>query len=382
MTRAALPSKADLLDFIGRQPGKVGTREIARAFGMKNAGRVELKRMLRELADEGRLERRRKKLHQPGSLPQVVLADITARDRDGELIAVPTEWDEEAHGAAPKIRVDVAARAQPGGAAGVGDRALLRLAETGEQPIRHSGRVIKIIERARPRVLGIFRALPQGGGRLAPIDKKQLGRELTIPASASAGAQDGELVAVEAAGAHRGYGLPSARVTARLGARMTERAASMIAIHAHEIPHVFAPAALAEAATAAPPGLAGRADWRKLALITIDPADAKDHDDAVHAARDADPRNPGGFVISVAIADVAHFVRPGSALDREALLRGNSVYFPDQVVPMLPERISNDLCSLKPGEDRAALAVRVVVGADGRKRSQASIACSCARPPG
>jgi len=158
-------------------------------------------------------------------------------------------------------------------------------------------------------------------------------------------------------------------VTEKLGSLATERAVSLIAIHAHSIPHVFPAAATAEAEAAKPVRLAGREDWRALALVTIDPADAKDHDDAVYAARDDDPANPGGFVISVAIADVSHYVRPGSALDREALVRGNSVYFPDRVVPMLPERISNDLCSLRPGEDRAALAVRLVVGADGRKRS-------------
>src|SRR5262249_55995830 len=118
----------------------------------------------------------------------------------------------------------------------------------------------------------------------------------------------------------------------------------------------FPAAARAEAEPAKPAGLAGREDWRALPLVTIDPADAKDHDDAVYAARDDDPANPGGFVISVAIADVSHYVRPGSALDREAIVRGNSVYFPDRVVPMLPERISNDLCSLRPREDRAALA--------------------------
>src|ERR1700716_3849600 len=173
-TKPSLPSKDDLLAFVGKQPGKVGTREIARTFGMKNADRAELKRMLRELADEGRIERRRKKLHQPGTLPHVVLADIGTRDRDGELIAVPTEWDEEAHGAPPKIRVRVPRRARPGEVAGVGDRALLRVEETGEDDelIRHTGRVIKIIDRAKQRVLGIYRALPNGGRRLAPIDKK------------------------------------------------------------------------------------------------------------------------------------------------------------------------------------------------------------------
>ena len=99
------PSKEELLAFISRQPGKLGIREIARAFGMKNADRVALKRMVRELADAGHVARRRKKLHHPGTLPPVVLADVGARDQDGELIALPTEWDEEEHGPPPKIRV-------------------------------------------------------------------------------------------------------------------------------------------------------------------------------------------------------------------------------------------------------------------------------------
>src|SRR5262249_31869120 len=370
-TKPSIPSKDDLLAFIGREPGKIGTREIARAFRLKNADRVVLKRMLRELADEGRIEQRRKKLHRPGTLPKVVLADIAARDADGELIALPTEWDEPAHAPPPQIRLHVPRKARPGEIAGIGDRALLRIEETGDadEAIRHSGRVIKLIERARERVLGIFRALPGGGGRLVPIDKKQAGRELAIASGAGGDAQDGDLVAVEVAQRKGAFGLASARVKETLGSLKSERAISLSAIHAHGIPHVLPAAAVAEAEAAAPARLAGREDWRALPLITIDPADAKDHDDAVHAAADSDPGNPGGHVINVAIADVAHYVRPGAALDREALVRGNSVYFPDRVVPMLPERISNDLCSLRPGEDRAALAVRTVVGADGRKRS-------------
>jgi ribonuclease R len=369
--KPSFPSKDDLLAFIRQAPGKIGTREVARAFGLKNADRATLKRMLRQLADAGLIERRRKKLHHAGSLPHVVLTDITARDADGELIALPTEWDEAEHGPAPRIRVRIPRRARPSEVAGVGDRALLRVEESGEagDAIRYSGRVIKLIDRGRQRVLGIFRAAPGGGGRLAPINKKELGRELAIPPGAGGDARDGDLVAVEVAARRSGYGLPSARVTERLGSLASERAVSLIAIHAHSIPHVFPPAAIAEAEAARPARLAGREDWRTLPLVTIDPADAKDHDDAVHAVRDDDPKNPGGFVITVAIADVAHYVRPGSALDREALIRGNSVYFPDRVVPMLPERISNDLCSLKPGEDRTALGVRLVVGADGGKRS-------------
>jgi ribonuclease R len=369
-TKPNFPSKDDIVAFIGRQPGKVGTREIARAFGLKNADRTALKRMLRELSDDGAVERRRKKLHRPGTLPHVVMADITGRDRDGDLIAVPTEWDDEAHGGAPKIHIRTLRKARPGEMAGVGDRVLLRVEKSPEgDALLYSGRVIKIIDRAKQRTLGIFRALPDGGGRLAPIDKKQVGRELGIPAGATGEAQDGDLVAVETAPPRRGLGLPTARVVERLGSIKSERAVSLIAINAHGIPHVFPPAVLKEAEAAQPPSASEREDWRKVPFITIDPADAKDHDDAVHAEADTDPKNKGGHIVLVAIADVAGYVRPGTALDREARIRGNSVYFPDRVVPMLPERISNDLCSLRPHEDRAALAARMIVGADGRKRS-------------
>ena len=366
MKHPALPSREALLAFIREHAGKVGTREIARAFGAKNADRAALKRMLRELADEGRIERRRKRLHHAGTLPSVVVADITGRDADGELLARPTEWDEETHGAAPVIRIASARRARPGEVAGVGDRALLRVERTSDE--ESVARVIKLIDRAKQRVLGIFRGLPGGGGRLVPIDKKQLGRELAIASGHTGGAADGDLVAVEV-GHHGRLGLTAGTVVERLGSIKGERAVSLIAIHAHGIPHVFSRAVIGEAEIVRPATLEGREDWRKVPFVTIDPPDAKDHDDAVHAAPDPDPRNRGGHLISVAIADVAHYARPGSALDRAAAERGNSVYFPDRVVPMLPERISNELCSLRPREDRPALAVRMVIGADGRKRS-------------
>src|SRR5579863_713404 len=361
-----LPTRDELVAFIRERSGQVSPREIAKAFGAKNADRAALNRMLRELADEGSIDRRRKRLHHAGTLPPVVLADVTGRDADGELLARPTEWDEEAHGAAPVIRIVTPRRARPGEVAGVGDRALIRIERTSDEET--SGRVIKLIDRAKQRTLGIFRGLPGGAGRLVPIDKKQLGRELSIASNATAGAVDGDLVAVEVA-RHGRLGLPAATVVERLGSLKSERAVSLIAIHAHDIPHTFSRAVLDEADAARAASLSGREDWRRVPFVTIDPPDAKDHDDAVHAVPDPDANNAGGHIVSVAIADVAHYVRPGSALDREAVKRGNSVYFPDRVVPMLPERISNDLCSLRPQEDRAALAVRMVIGADGRKRS-------------
>ena len=258
------PSKADILAFIGRQPGKVGTREIARAFGLKNDKRAELKRVLRELADEGAVEKRRKKLHHAGTLPSTVLADVTARDADGDLIATPDEWDEAAHGPAPKIRIHTPRKARPGEAAGLGDRVLLHIEETeDDNGIRHRGRVIKIIDHPKHRVLGIFRKAPHGGGRLEPVDKKMLGKELNIPAGGTNDAQDGDLVAVETSRARR-LGPPTGRVVERLGSLASERAVSLIAIHTHSIPQVFRHDTLAEAEAARPAtprpsrGLAGR----------------------------------------------------------------------------------------------------------------------------
>ena len=363
------PEREAIVAFVRAHPGEIGTREIAREFGLKNADRAELKRILRELASEGAIEKRGKKIREPAPLPPTVMADITGRDGDGELIATPAEWDEVESGEPPKIRIHVPRRPQPGTAAGVGDRALLRIEKPDEgESALYRGRVIKVVDHAKSRVLGIFRKAPDGGGRLIPVDKKQAGRELNIAKADAGGAEDGDLVSVDLVRS-RGFGLASGKVKERLGSLASEKAVSLIAIHAHEIPQAFSPAALREAEEAKPATLKGREDWRELPLVTIDPPDAKDHDDAVHAEPDPDPNNKGGTIVTVAIADVAFYVRPGSALDRDALTRGNSVYFPDRVVPMLPERISNDLCSLVPGEPRGALAVRMIIANDGRKRS-------------
>lgn len=365
-----LPTRDELMAFIAAHGGDVGKREISRAFGLDGGDRIALKSLLHALAEEGLIGRKRRKLHLPGALPAAVMSEIVERDEDGELIATPIDWDEEEHGEAPRILVLLARRGRLAGPAPtIGDRVLLKTEEIPEADgrIRHNGRVLKLIEKARALTLGIFRRDAQGGGRLIPIDKRNMGRELAIPPDFAGDAQDGDLVSVEIV-RHHAYGLPTAKVKERLGSVSTEKAISLIAIHAHGIPSVFRREAIAEAEEAKAATLAGREDWRDLPLVTIDPPDAKDHDDAVHATPDLDPDNEGGFILTVAIADVAAYVRPGTALDREALTRGNSVYFPDRVVPMLPERISNDLCSLRPLEDRPAIAVRMVVGANGRKK--------------
>jgi len=363
-----LPSREDIVSFITHAQGKVSKREIAQRFAIKGSDRIWLKQILKDLEDEGVLDRRGKTVHKAGQLPPVVLADVTRRDQDGDLIAVPTEWDEEEHGPIPTIILVSPRKPRPGmPVPGVGDRALLRVDPLKPGDIhRYSGRAIKIIAKKQAQVLGIFRAMPEGGGRLVPVDKKARDQELQIRPGDEGEAQDGDLISVSVV-KHGRFGLPTAKVKERLGTIKSEKAVSLIAIYAHNIPNEFPKAVLDEAEKARPVTLDGREDWRDLPLVTIDPPDAKDHDDAVHAAPDDDPNNAGGYVLTVAIADVAAYVRPGSAMDREAQERGNSVYFPDRVVPMLPERISNDLCSLRPREDRPALAVRMVVGPDGRK---------------
>jgi len=370
-----LPARDDLLAFLARErearaDGKVGVREIARAFGLKGEHRLALKRMLAELAAEGVLEKRGKRLSRKGALPPVTLVDIVERDRDGELVAVPVEWNEEELGPPPRIHIRAPRRARPGEPLpGVGDRALARAEpdhDAGPKDPPYTGRVVKLLSRARHRVLGVLHIEANGGGRIVPIDKKQAGRELAVAAADIGEARHGDLVSVDLVGKTR-FGAPRARIRESLGSIANEKAVSLIALRAHDIPDVFRPEAIDESERAKPATLQGREDWRDLPLVTIDPPDAKDHDDAVHAASDPAQDNPGGYILTVAIADVAHYVKPRTPLDRDALERGNSVYFPDRVVPMLPERISNDLCSLRALEDRPALAVRMRVTAKGKK---------------
>ena len=327
--------------------------------------------MLKELEAEGAIERRRKQLHKPGQLPAVVLADIASRDSDGELIASPVEWD-TAQGPTPKILLQLGAR-RPGAAVpGIGDRALVRTeirARRGPNEPAYSGRVVKLLERAKTQVLGIYRADPRGGGRVVPIDKRNVNRgEFVVDRGRRRRATAISSPSMFCAPAV--LALPAVRVRERLGSLASEKAMSLIAIHAHGIPNVFRPEALRRGCARQARDLRrGARIGANIPLVTIDPADAKDHDDAVFAQPDPSSDNHGGHIILVAIADVAAYVRPGSALDRDALERGNSVYFPDRVVPMLPERISNDLCSLRPGEDRPALAIRIIIAKDGRMLS-------------
>lgn len=355
------PSRDEILRYIAENPDRSGKRDIAKAFALRGEDRIWLKDILRDLQDEGLLTKERKRLARVGALAHVAVLDIFGRDADGVLLAHPTEA--VGNGEPPVIAIRVSRGGGP--TPGIGDRVLAKTFPTDDATgPAYTGRVMKIFEKRTDAVLGVFRVLQDGTFRIEPVERRQ--PELVVDKEFQNGAKNGDLVEVEPARASR-YGLPRAKVLTVLGSLTNEKAVSMIAIHAHDIPHIFPADVIDEAEAVKPATLAGREDWRELPLVTIDPADAKDHDDAVFAISDPDEKNPGGVVVTVAIADVAAYVRYGTALDREALKRGNSVYFPDRVVPMLPERISNDLCSLREGQDRPALAVRMTFSAEGRK---------------
>ena len=360
---STLPSKAEILDWISAHPTQNSKREIAKAFGIKGATRIDLKRLLKELESEGHLEKRHKTYRDPDRLPPVTVLQVKAPDENGDIYAQPLEW----HGEGVEPVVLMVPRATDP-ALGEGDRILAKLQVVHEEDHNYEARLIRKIGLSPRKVVGIFRKNAEGG-RIVPIDKGS-DKEWTVAPDATHGAQEGELVEAEQASPRATrMGLPKARIVARLGDPSEPRAVSLIAIHQHGIPDDFPAEVLAEADRMKPAGLKGREDLRDLPLVTIDPADARDHDDAVYAEADDDPKNPGGHVVWVAIADVAHYVRPGSVLDREARRRGNSSYFPDRVVPMLPDRLSGDLCSLHEGVPRACLAVRMVIDAEGAKRS-------------
>ncbi|HYS48999.1 MAG TPA: RNB domain-containing ribonuclease, partial [Xanthobacteraceae bacterium] len=352
-----LPTPEALIEFLRDNPGSVGTREIARAFGLGPAEQPALRDMLRRVGRSGELVRAANRKFVAGpALPEIMPVERVGSDADGVPLARPVAWS--ASGEAPDFRLI--------GAAGdellPGQRALARLIRRASGEIE--AEIIRRLDEGAGRIVGIFRRT-RDGGEVIPVDRRDKG-EYRVLGHDAAGLADDELVVAEELPSRR-FGR-RARILDRLGPANAPGAISRMTIAAFDIPTEFPPAALAEAAAARPADPAGRADLRELALVTIDDSDARDFDDAVWAEPDPDPGNSGGWHIVVAIADVSAYVAPGSALDREALRRGNSVYFPDRVVPMLPEALSNDLCSLVPGADRPCLAVHLWIDPAGRKR--------------
>jgi ribonuclease R len=355
--RAGLPTREQILTFIASSDQPAGKREIARAFGLSAQDKIALKALLRDMADEGLIDSSPgRAFHQAGGVPKVTVLRVTDVDDSGQAWAVPERWE----AAAPEPRIRLLERKGRGSALGIGDRVLARTEQRGNGYAAHP---MKKLLKGSELVLGVVHKEGEGGLWLRPVEKKER-REL--PISDVGNAEPGDLVLAEKVGRPPRL---TARVSEVLGDPFAPRSFSLIAIHKHGIPHEFPAAVLAEAERAARQDLGRREDLTHIPIVAIDPADARDHDDAVWAAEDDDQANAGGWKAIVAIADVSFYVRPGSALDKEARKRGNSVYFPDRVVPMLPETLSADVCSLKEGEDRAALACHLQVSKEGQLKS-------------
>ncbi|TVV71058.1 ribonuclease R family protein [Sphingomonas solaris] len=346
-----LPSRQQILDFISGSDTPAGKREIARAFGLSGQEKITLKALLKDMADEGLIDSAPgRAFHKMGGVPKVTVLRIVDVEGD-QAVAVPESW----HAETPPPRLRVMERGKRS-ALGPGDRILARTEEAGRGWLAHP---LKKLARGEDLVLGV---LHKEGDRLwlKPVDKREK-RDWAVSDAGEAG--PGDLVLAEKTGRPPRL---SVKVQEVLGDPFQPRSFSLIAIHKHGIPDQFPEEAIEEAEDVVGLPLGEREDLTHLSIVAIDPVDARDHDDAVWAMPDDDPANPGGFRAIVAIADVAFYVRPGGLLDREARKRGNSVYFPDRVVPMLPETLSADICSLKAGQDRAALACHLTISATGK----------------
>ena len=348
---AGFPTRPQILDFIAHSAEPAGKREIGRAFGLKGQERVKLKALLRDMADEGLIDGGKRAFHRMGGVPKVTVLRVVAIE-DGQPIAIPDSWQPDDATPPPRLRI-IDRKGHT--ALRKGDRVLARTEEAGAGLIAHPMKKLPAMEGA---MLGVVEIDAAGKGWLAPIDKRVRN---TSPIADMGGAKAGQLVMAEPSGKSPRAGV---KVIEVLGDPLAPRAFSLIAIHKHGLPTVFGEETLVEAQAAAKLALSpdAREDLRRLPIVAIDPADARDHDDAIWA----EPDGAGGFRALVAIADVSFYVRPGGALDREARKRGNSAYFPDRVVPMLPEVLSADVCSLRAGQDRAAMACHLSVDAAGK----------------
>lgn len=359
---AQLPSKKEIIAFVKDSGADTTRREIARAFGVKGEARAELRAILKEMEADGSISLKSgKRVRVSGEIPPVAPLDIMSVDDDGDLLCMPVNWQGEDE--PPMIRIPASRAARKKPVPGVGDRVLARLKPAGDSG--YEADIIKAIGKGAHRFLAVYRKKRRGG--IAEPVERRARNVFDIDAGDEGGAKDGDLVWVETKNA-RGYGPRKARVRAVEGHIDDRNAYSTIALANHGIPIEFPADVVKEAKAAKLSASDPREDLRSTPLITIDPADAKDHDDAVFAEPDPDPDNEGGYRVIVAIADVSAFVKPESALDKEALKRGNSVYLPDRVVPMLPEHLSNGLCSLRENEDHPCLAVEMIIDASGFKK--------------
>lgn len=342
------PNYEEILEFIKMSPTKVGKRELARAFNLKGQDLIKLKIMLRKMADNGMIQRgRHKKSRSSVHLPPVLTAEVSPElTEEGEVLLIPLQL--------PEIAVPIVLIEEDGSRVKSGDHLLVRVRHHSQG--YYTARILKKIPKKSPNLIGAI-IKHRGKFYLQPSERKRQEDLCLIDSQASV--KEGQLVLAEMSqqGAEK-----KAKILKILGTLEDPRTISLISIFQEGIPYEFPEEVLQEAEKARSLSLEGREDLRSIPFVTIDGEDARDFDDAVWAHED--PKE--GWHLMVAIADVSYYVKPGSSLDKEAYLRGNSVYFPDRVVPMLPEALSNELCSLRPKEDKACFAVHLWLDTRGR----------------
>jgi len=318
---------------------------------------------LKALSQAGNLEKSGRKSFQPsGSLPETGAATLVHKDEDGDLWV---QWgrDEDQKSSATQSPLARLVH-KPTEAPKLGDRVFVRFDKQGDE---WTAKLIKILDQGGVTIVGVARKR-RIGFELESVHRKNKGHfrlSDPLPPELIEGAI--VIARIPHQPSHR-FGPRMAKVSEVVGHIDDPRSASIMAVASQGIQLGFHADTETEAVNAALPALDKREDLRHLGFVTIDPQDARDHDDAVFAQPDLDPQNKGGVIIWVAIADVAYYVTSGSSLDKDARHKGNSTYFPDRVEPMLPYSLSSDLCSLMADQDRAAMVVRMVFDAQGHKR--------------
>ena len=353
-------NKSDILEILTAAPHPINKRQIAKLLGIKGSGpRVALKKILKALLADGAIAKHPGSLYSvPEGLPSAMMIEITDIDIDGDVLAKPVEWDAETQGEPPRIELMPDKKGHP--AAAPGDRLLARLQKSKTEEGVYEAFTIRRMDEEKNRIMGIFSANRSGWGWVKPADKKSR-TDFEVPSGEINGAKDGDLVVAELLPS-RGLKNKRVRIAEVLGSRDDVNAISLISLNEAGLSETFPDEVMKAAEGLKVPSTKGREDLREVPLVTIDGADARDFDDAVYA----EPLEDGSFHLIVAIADVTYYVRPGSILNDEAQERGNSTYFPDRVVPMLPEGLSNDLCSLRPNENRAAMAAHLWIDKNGK----------------
>jgi ribonuclease R len=345
-----VPSREAVLTLLGEQGRPLDYDEIATALGVEGErDRDAFGRRLRAMERDGQLLRNRRGLYGLAQKMDMVSGRVTGHP-DGFGFLIPDDGSPDLFLSPREMR-------------GVLHRDRVMAREVGKDARgRREGTVVEVLERGNKTVVGRFVRADQMGF-VVPEDRR-LAQDIVLPPGQALDARDGQIVVAEITAQPTRRTGPVGRVIEVLGEHLAPGMEIEVAIRKHAIPHVWPDGVEEEAGRFAPEVPAdakqGRVDLREVPLVTIDGEDARDFDDAVFCERDGK-----GWRLLVAIADVSHYVRPGSALDREAHARGNSVYFPRQVIPMLPEALSNGLCSINPQVDRLCMVCEAHISPSG-----------------